>query len=391
MLSAALDRSGPAIAPLDPGLPQARLDELLAAFAPNAIVTTEGTKPVALPGAGGRPAPGVDEDVAVVLATSGSTGVPKGAELSAGAMLASARASLARLGAGPGVGEGGSGKASRRWLCCLPTHHISGLGVLVRSLAGGTEPLIVDRVDADLAGSADCDYVSLVPTQLQRLLEAGAPVSRFRAILLGGAAVPPGLLDAASAAGARVITTYGMTETCGGCVYNGTPLDGVRLASGPDGRIRISGPVLFSRYRGCSPELTSQCLTDGWFVTSDLGGLDVDGRLVLHGRADDVINSGGEKVVPGLVEQALRDCPSVKDAVVVGVPDPRWGERVTAVIVPADEAAPPGLAELRAAVAGRLPRYAAPRAVVCVPEIPLLTSGKPDRLAVRMICGAAGC
>src|SRR5712691_9959715 len=164
MLSAALDRSGPAIAPLDPGLPQARLDELLAAFAPNAIVTTEGTKPVALPGAGGRPAPGVDEDVAVVLATSGSTGVPKGAELSAGAMLASARASLARLGAGPGVGEGGSGKASRRWLCCLPTHHISGLGVLVRSLAGGTEPLIVDRVDADLAGSADCDYVSLVPT-----------------------------------------------------------------------------------------------------------------------------------------------------------------------------------------------------------------------------------
>jgi O-succinylbenzoic acid--CoA ligase len=214
-------------------------------------------------------------------------------------------------------------------------------------------------------------------------------VSRFRAILLGGAAVPPGLLDAASAAGARVVTTYGMTETCGGCVYNGIPLDGVRLASGPDGRILISGPVLFSRYRA-APELTSQCLTDGWFVTSDLGGPDADGRLVLHGRADDVINSGGEKVVPGLVEQALRACPAVKDAVVVGVPDPQWGERVTAVIVPADEAAPPGLAELRAAVAGKLPRYAAPRAVVCVPEIPLLTSGKPDRLAVRMIAARPG-
>ncbi len=335
------------------------------------------------------------DDVAVVLATSGSTGVPKGAELTADAMLASARASLARLGAGPASSGGPAG----RWLCCLPTHHISGLGVLVRSLVSGTEPLVVDRIDADLVGSAGCDYVSLVPTQLQRLLEAGAPVDRFRAILLGGAAVPPGLLDAAGAAGARVVTTYGMTETCGGCVYDGAPLDGVRLDSGPDGRIRISGPVLFSRYR-LAPELTSQSLVDGWFVTSDLGGLQGGeggegaegaeagpeaGRLVLLGRADDVINTGGEKVVPGLVEQALRDCPLVKDAFVVGVPDPEWGERVTAVIVPVDESVPPGLDALRAVVAARLPRYAAPRAVVCVPEIPLLTSGKPDRLAVRMI------
>ncbi|HET7017221.1 MAG TPA: AMP-binding protein [Streptosporangiaceae bacterium] len=403
VLSAALDGSGPAILPLDPGLPQTRLDELLAAFAPNAIVTSEGTKPVALPGAGGGSAPGVGEDVAVVLTTSGSTGVPKGAELSAAAMLASAHASLARLEAG--LGErgraglaGGAGLAGRaggvggknsRWLCCLPTHHISGLGVLVRSLVSGTEPLIVDRIDADLAGAADCDYVSLVPTQLQRLLAAGAPVSGFRAILLGGAAAPAGLLEAARAAGARVVTTYGMTETCGGCVYGDTPLDGVRLASGPDGRIRISGPVLFSRYR-LAPELTSQCLVDGWFLTSDLGGLDAEGRLVLHGRADDVINSGGEKIVPGLVEQALRECPCVKDAVVVGVPDPEWGERVTAVVVAADESAPPDLADLRAAVAARLPRYAAPRAAVFVPEIPMLTSGKPDRLAVRMIAARQG-
>jgi O-succinylbenzoic acid--CoA ligase len=175
-----------------------------------------------------------------------------------------------------------------------------------------------------------------------------------------------------------------MTETCGGCVYGGRPLDGVRLATEPDGRIRIGGPVLFSRYR-LAPELTGQSLRDGWFLTSDLGGLDADGQLVLHGRADDVINSGGEKVVPGLVEQALRDCPPVKDAVVVGVPDPQWGELVTAVIVLADDSAPPELADLRAAVAARLPRYAAPRAVVFVPEIPMLTSGKPDRLAIRMI------
>jgi o-succinylbenzoate---CoA ligase len=339
LLSAALDGSGPAIAPLDPGLPKARIGELLAALAPDAIVTTEGTKPLALPGTGGTPAPGVGDDVAVVLATSGSTGLPKGAELSAAAMIASAQASLARLQAGPL----GSVALAGRWLCCLPTHHISGLGVLVRSLVSGTEPLVTDRIDPELVEVAGCDYVSLVPTQLQRLLDAGAPVRRFRAILLGGAAASPGLVDAAAAAGARVITTYGMTETCGGCVYDGRPLDGVRLGTGPDGRIKIGGPVLFSRYR-LAPELTSQGLADGWFTTSDLGGLDADGHLMLHGRADDVINSGGEKVVPGLVEQILRDCGSVRDAVVVGVQDAEWGERVTAVVVPADASAPPGLA-----------------------------------------------
>src|SRR5262249_29394088 len=155
-------------------------------------------------------------DVAVVLATSGSTGRPKGAELTADALLAAARASLTRIGSGTqGTAQAGTG----RWLCCLPTHHISGLGVLVRSLVSGAEPIFADRVDAAVIASADCDYISLVPTQLRRLLDAGAPVHKFGAILLGGAATPADLLDAAAAAGARVVTTYGMTETCGGCVY----------------------------------------------------------------------------------------------------------------------------------------------------------------------------
>jgi o-succinylbenzoate---CoA ligase len=316
----------------------------------------------------------------VVLATSGSTGIPKGAELTAAALTASARASLDRLGAGPG----------ERWLCCLPVHHISGLGILVRSLLTGSTPVVRDRVDAGAVASnagrdgTRCSYVSVVPTQLRRLLDAGAPLSGFRRILLGGAAIPGEMLAEAAAAGAQVVTTYGMTETCGGCVYDGVPLDGVQVASGADGRIRIRGPVLFSRYR-LAPELTRAALADGWFVTSDLGSFTEDGRLVIRGRADDVVNSGGEKVVASEVEQILRCSPSVRDAVVVGTPDSEWGERITAIVVAADAARPPSLDELRAYVADRLPRYAAPRAMVVIAELPMLASGKPDRQLIRDI------
>ena len=319
------------------------------------------------------------DDIAVVLATSGSTGAPKAAELSAQALLASSRAALARLGAGPGD----------RWLCCLPTHHISGLAVLVRSLVAGHAPLACPQADPAAvarAAAAGCGYVSLVPTQLRRLLDAnaGPALASFQAILVGGAAIPPGLLQAAAGAGARVVTSYGMTETCGGCVYDGLPLDGVRVASGEDGRIRIAGPMLFSRYR-LAPALTRAVLDDGWFRTSDLGGPRADGTLAVRGRADDVINSGGEKVVAAEVEQALRDCPGVHDVAVVGVPDPEWGERVTALVVAADPADPPSLGRLRQHVKNKLPGYAAPRAVTVVREIPVLGSGKPDRGSLRQI------
>ncbi len=381
-LAAALDGTGPAILPLDPALPRSRLTELIEAFAPATIGAPQDFERVPLAGPAGQASPGVNENVAVVLPTSGSTGIPKGAELPASALLASARASLARLGAGP----------RSRWLCCLPTHHISGLGVLVRSLVSGTTPRVSTRLDPGevaRATAGGCGYVSLVPTQLVRLLEAGAPVERFQAILLGGAAAPPALLDQARAAGARVVTTYGMSETCGGCVYDGVPLDGVVVASGTDGRVRISGPVLFSGYR-LAPELTNAVLADGWFTTSDLGGLGADGRLAVRGRADDVINSGGEKVVAGEVEAALRRCPGVRDVVVLGVADPDWGERVTALIVPADPANPPGLELLREQLRDRLPRYAAPRAVVHLAEIPLLASGKPDRQLLRVVAADPG-
>jgi O-succinylbenzoic acid--CoA ligase len=397
LLSAALDGTGPAILPLDPGLPAARLREVLAAFAPSAVETPDGTERIASPGpapaGGGRPGGGgVGPDIALVVATSGSTGAPKGVQLSAAALRASAAASLARIGAGPAAPGGG------RWLCCLPGFHVAGLQVLIRSLLGGTDPVVTDHVDAGIVARCGCAYVSLVPTQLRRLLDEGAPLAAFDAILLGGAAPPAGLLAEARAAGARVVTTYGMSETCGGCVYDGLPLDGVRLRISGGGLIGIAGPVLFSGYwspaAGGGPALNDAApggaaLDGGWFWTSDLGALDDAGRLAVRGRADDVINSGGEKIVPGEVESVLGTLDGVRDVVIVGVPDSEWGEIVTAVIVPEDPAVPPELARLRAQARERIGGYAAPRRLILVTEIPMLASGKPDRQAVRAAAQSA--
>jgi O-succinylbenzoic acid--CoA ligase len=315
----------------------------------------------------------VPAEVAVVIATSGSTGPPKGTQLPAAALLASARASLRRMGARPG----------QRWLCCLPASHVAGIQVLVRSLVAGAEPVLLPghAVTSGTVAASNCSYTSLVPTQLRRLTEEGAGLGGLEAILLGGSAAPPGLLDAARAAGGRVITTYGMSETCGGCVYDGRPLDGVEVAVRGDGRIRIRGPVLFSGYR-LRPDLTAAALEDGWFVTSDLGAVAGDGRLTVRGRADGMIISGGENVAADEVAAALAGCPGVREAAVVGSPDPEWGELVTAVIVAQDPARPPELAELRDAVRAVLPAAAAPRALVLVPALPMLASGKPDRVAM---------
>ena len=368
LLAAALDGTGPAIAPLDAGLPGERLAGLIDALGPSSVTDAEGVTSVR-----SGSYEGVAEGTAVVVGTSGSTGVPKGVELSAAALRHSARASLNRVGARPG----------ERWLCCLPVTHVAGLAVLVRSLAGGTEPVLAGRADAETVAASGCAHVSLVPTQLQRLLaEAGArgpaPLAGFSSVLLGGAAAPAGLLTAARAAGVPVVTTYGMTETCGGCVYDGVPLDGVRAEVRDDGRVWISGPVLFSGYLG-GPRAPA----DGWFRTGDLGVLDTAGRLTVRGRADDVINSGGHKVVPGEVAAALQACPGVRDAAVVGQPDPEWGERVVAAVVPADPGDPPALELLRSHVRERLPRYAIPSTVVMVDAVPMLPSGKHDIVRLR--------
>ena len=362
LLAAALDGSGPAIAPVDASLPEARQAELLAALAPDSVEDRAGVTTVR---SGQKEA--VAEGTAVVVGTSGSTGAPKGVELSAAALLHSARASLARIGARPG----------QRWLCCLPATHIAGIQVLVRSLVSGTDPVLADRADPDTVGASGCAHVSLVPTQLRRLLDVDiSPLAGFSSVLLGGAAAPDGLLDAARAGGVPVVTTYGMTETCGGCVYDGIPLDGVQVTIGDDERIWIGGPVLFSGYRG-------EPRARGPFRTGDLGRMDPVGRLVVRGRADDVINTGGHKVVPGEVAAVLATCPGVRDVAVLGQPDPEWGERVVAVVAPADPADPPTLELLRLHVRGRLPRYAAPGRVVTMDALPMLPSGKHDLARLR--------
>jgi o-succinylbenzoate---CoA ligase len=377
-LASALDGTGPAILPLDPGLPRERLEALLEAFAPAAIETAEGTTRLA-PARPAAPRPGVRPEVAVVIATSGSTGQPKAAELSAAALLASARASLGRIGA----------RGGERWLCCLPASHVAGIGVLVRSLLAGTAPVVSDKLTAGTISAAGCAYVSLVPTQLRRLLDAGADLTALRAILLGGTAIPGGLLAAARAAGATVITTYGMSETCGGCVYDGLPLDGVSAEAGADGRIRIAGPVLFSGYR-LRPDLSASARDGRWFITSDLGSVSASGRLLVRGRADDMIITGGENVVADEVAAVIGSCPGVREAAVVGQPDPEWGQLVTAMVVPADPAAPPTLAEIRSHARAKLPAYAAPRALVLLARLPLLPSGKPDLERLRSMATQAG-
>ncbi|HEX2177257.1 MAG TPA: AMP-binding protein [Nocardioidaceae bacterium] len=308
----------------------------------------------------------------LVVRTSGSTGTPKDVVLGRDAMLASARATLDRLG-GPG-----------RWLLALPAHHVAGLQVLVRSLVGGTTPVLLDEyADLDAAVAAIPDgprYVSLVPTQLQRLLDERAGALRaFDAVLLGGAPAAPALLDRARRAGIRVVTTYGMSETCGGCVYDGRPLDGVEVTVDHDGRVLIGGAVLFDGYAG-RPELTAQTLVGGVLRTPDLGAFDADGRLRVTGRVDDVVVSGGVNVGLAAVEQRVREQPQVKDAAVVGADDAEWGTRVVAYVV-----ADAGLTldMLRDFVADTLPRTWAPRELVVVPDLPLLDNGKVDRRALR--------
>jgi o-succinylbenzoate---CoA ligase len=368
-LARALDGTGPAIAPIDASLPAAKIRQLIDALQPTVVIEADGEPTVRSISAG------ISPGTAVIITTSGSTGEPKGVELSAAALSHSAGASLARVGARPG----------ERWLLSLPASHVAGVQVLVRSLLSGTDLGLAPAATADALAAAGCAHVSLVPTQLVRLLDepgGTAALAGFSSVLVGGAAAGATVLDRARAAGVNAVTTYGMSETCGGCVYDGVPLDGVRVRADDEGRLRISGPVLMNAYHG-RPDLTREALDGGEFVTSDLGSVADDGRVIIRGRADDVINTGGHKVIPGEVAAALSSCPGVREVVVVGRPDPVWGERVTAVVVPADPTDPPGLELLRIHVRETLPRYASPSEVELTEAIPVLPSGKPDLAALK--------
>lgn len=314
------------------------------------------------------------DHVRLVVATSGSTGCPKRVALTRSAVLASVAASTRRLGGGG------------PWVLALPASYVAGVQVVVRSLVAGHEPLLHDR---DGWPAEEGWFTSLVPTQLHRLLAdpaGAAALRRARTVLLGGGPIDPALRHRAEEEGVRVVATYGSAETAGGCVYDGVPLDGVAVALGDAGRIRVAGPVLFEEYVD-DPALTAEALVDGWFLTSDAGRFDDDGRLVVVGRVDDVVVTGGVNVPAPAVAARLRDHPAVAAAEVLGVPDEEWGNRVVAFVV-----APQGglsLEEARDWVAARHPRPWAPRQLVTLDEIPFLANGKPDRQALRARVGAA--
>ncbi|MGL5857063.1 MAG: o-succinylbenzoate--CoA ligase [Angustibacter sp.] len=359
-----------------------------------------------------------DDPTVLVVSTSGTTGVPKQVLLQASALRASATATHDRLG-GPG-----------HWLLALPPHHVAGVQVLVRSVLAGTRPGALDLRSGfdpaefaaranDLARRTDGPrYTSVVPTQLARLLDTDAvdALLSFDAVLVGGAAASDRLLARARDRGIAVVTTYGMTETCGGCVYDGVPLAGVLTRVDHDGAVHLGGPVVARGYRqhprhprftvetrdgeihdgGANSSETHDSGSTRWFHTADLGRFDGE-RLLVTGRSDDVIVTGGVKVSPQAVEHLLTELPGVRECLVVGVPDQLWGHRVEALVVadhPGAATEPSrtalSLSVVRDGVSTRLGRAAAPRQLHLVDDLPRLASGKPDRAAAARIAAGRG-
>lgn len=343
------------------------------------------------PSAGER----VAQNVALVIETSGSTGVPKRVALSADALLASAAASAGALG-----GQG-------QWLLALPAHYVAGAQVLVRSLAADTEPVLYGggHFDAErfasLAHELDHDlrFTSLVPVQLARLVEAAEAGSRtvadalrrFDGILVGGQALSTQLRERAETIGARIVSTYGSSETAGGCVYDRVPI-GTAVVRAVDGQLEISGPMLAEGYLD-DPGRTAAAFHEAddarWYRTGDFGSVDDAGRVTVLGRVDNVIISGGEKVLLDAVERAVREHPGLHEAVVVAAEDARWGQ-VPVVVVEAsgDATSTATLESLRRVVRERLGRAAAPARIVEVDRLPRLDSGKPDRVALARLAAA---
>lgn len=354
--------AGDAALPLDQRVPPAAQERLLDALAPSAVVGPDGTM---TPRPGGRP---VEADDALVVATSGTTGEPKGVVLTHAAVAASASSSSRRLGV----------TADDHWIACLPLNHVGGLSVVTRALHLGTgltvlpgvHPHELHRIADDLSADGRRCFISLVATALRRV-----DADRFTTVLLGGARPPADRPP-------NTVTTYGMTETGSGVVYDGFPLDGVELRI-IDDEIHVRGPMLLRAYRDDTVPLT-----DGWLPTGDLGRLDPTGRLHVDGRRGDLIITGGENVWPDPVEAALRTHPDVVDVAVSGTDDPEWGQIVTAHVVPGSRT--PALDELRDHARPVLPGYALPRRIVVVDELPRTALGKIVRGRLGSADGGSG-
>ncbi len=317
--------------------------------------------------------PVVEADAAVVVATSGSTAAPKGVVISRAALRASVEATHTRLG---GAGD---------WALALPPYYIAGLMVCARAALGGTHA-VPARSDLDnLPEVADTlserRYISLVPAQLDRALQRGevtAALATFSTVLVGGGPTDVTLVERALASGISVVTTYGMSETCGGCVYDGKPLPGIAVDLSDDGQILIKSSTLFAGYR-LRPDLTAEVLIDGRFHTRDRGRWNA-GRLAVLGRLDDIVITGGHKVDLADVEQAVQRWAAHHDAqaAVLGIPDRVWGTTIMAV-----SDSPGSLEDLQSVVRQWLPAYAVPRELIYLDRLPWLANGKPDRVAIR--------
>ncbi len=365
--------AGHAVVPLDPAAPAPDLRRSLAALRPTALIDGDGRHLLAdgVPTLAG---------VAAIVATSGTTGERKGVELTFSGLAASG-AAVSSV-----VGDAGNG-----WHCCLPVHLVAGLAVVGRAWTTGAPVTVLpgfDPLAVEEAGRQGDAFVSLVPTMLRRLLDtAPEAVAGFGHILLGGGAIDPALLARARQAGATVSTTYGMTETWGGVVHNGHPLPGVDLRLDPPdddgavGEILLRAPMLMRGYR-LWPEGTAAAIeVGGWYRTGDLGRLDPEagGRLWVVDRLGDAVNTGGVKVSPTEVERVLACHPAVADVCVAGRPDPDWGQRVVAFVVPVEPGSPPSLDDLRSFARDRLPAAKLPREVVLLTTIPRTPGGKPLR------------
>lgn len=355
--------AGAALFPVDPRLPRAAAAALARAAGPTVTLGPAGWERHE----GGRP---VTAGVSLVVHTSGTAGEPKLVEFEGAAIDAAVTSSAVALGA----------TLHDPWLCCLPLAHIGGLLVLLRGVLLGAPVSMHAKFDpTSVATERDALFTSLVPTMLARLLDAEVDLARYRAILVGGAHLSSTLRRRAEAAAAHVVETYGLTESCGGIVYEGLPLARSELRLDAEGGIELRGPTLMLGYRS-DPAGTERALSpDGWLRTGDAGELGSDGRLRVIGRLDELITSGGEKVWPQEVERVLEAHPKVDEVTVAGRPDAEWGQRVVAFVVPVDRGDPPTLEELRDVVGLELPRHKAPRELVLVDELPRTASGKRSR------------
>lgn len=336
--------NGDAIFPLDQRLPPAARDQVLTSIDPTIIFDGDVDT--------SRKGTPVESGDAVVVATSGTTGSPKGVVLTHHAITASALATSNRLQVG----------SRDTWLACLPPAHVGGLSVVLRSLIMGTPLITAPQFSVESyneAANNGATLVSLVSTALHRVNP-----SLYRTILLGGSKPPANRPR-------NAVTTYGMTETGSGVVYDGLPLDGVEIKI-VDSVVHLRAPMLLRSYRDGTNPLDNS----GWFRTGDIGSLK-DGRLSVQGREGDLIITGGENVWPESVEDVIRQHPLVHDVCVAGVADPEWGQRVTAWIVCGDSELE--LLEIRDFVKQQLPAHCAPQRIVIVNEIPRTNLGKPKR------------